>query len=97
MHFYSVPRKNRGSGGAGAWDESASLALKVTPRQTPGTLLVPFGVYQKELAPRAKPGKTPPDGRTESWLESMSVYNAGQFDIAVIGAGHMGPRRAGRA
>jgi len=24
-------------------------------------------------------------------------YDAGQFDIAVIGAGHLGPRRAGRA
>ena len=77
--------------------QERALALEVTPRPIPGTFLVPFGVRQKELAPRAKPGKTPPDGRTESWLESMSVYNAGQFDIAVIGAGHMGPRRAGRA
>ena len=33
----------------------------------------------------------------EGWFGSMSVYDAGQFDIAVIGAGHMGPRRAGRA
>ena len=41
-----------GSGGAGAWNESASLALEVLPRLTPGAFLVSFCAHKKKLAAR---------------------------------------------
>ena len=41
-----------GSGGAGAWNESASLALEVLPRLTPGAFLVSFCAHKKKLAVR---------------------------------------------
>ena len=44
--------KNGGPGGAGALNESASLALEVHPRLTPGAFLVSFCASKKKLAVR---------------------------------------------
>ena len=76
-------RGRGGSGGAGALNESASLALEVLPRLTPGAFLVSFCAHKKKLAVRrnltASFGKTKEMGSGKICFQRRSLWFFGYF------------------